>query len=932
MVIKNLIDLLEVAADSPVPRGIISYPLGDIENGRIMKYSELRFHAQCNAQRLSSITGFSKQSIFLLHFNNHLDNIIWFWSVVYSGCVPAISTPFVNDLEQRRKHFFHLHNILRDPICITRKELVAEFAGQNILKLYSTEGLGSMSNGSLNLETPHAPIVPQPADLALLMLTSGSTGNAKAVCLSHGQILASLAGKISVKILLPDRPFLNWIGLDHVAHMTEIHLQALSLKVDQIHVQTADIISDPLAFLRLASKHRVARAFAPNFFLAKLRRAMEVQDADSIEDLDLSSLWWMGSGGEANTVETCDALSKVFSKYNAPRNSIVPGFGMTEICAGAIYHLDCPRYDLQNQQEFTTLGTCMRGIEMRVTVPSENGRLAHPHELGNLEVTGPVVFKGYFNDLPATASAFTSDGWFKTGDRALLDSAGNLNLAGRLNDTITINGMKHQPFELEAALDEASNSIPGAIPSYNVCFSYRPSGSQTEQICVIYAPTYNPENTEARIRTLETIVQILMLQTSTRPYVLPLDRSFLQKSTLGKLSRTKIRMAFERGEYKTHQKSNDEIIKTHRVSNRMKPANKAECALLKLFLETLDILDESFGVETRIFEIGVTSIDLIRLKSQVEKRLLSSNELPMIILITNPTVRSLATALQDRQATTAGAYNPMVTLQHRGYNLPLWLIHPGVGEILVFLGLSKLMTDRPVYALRARGFDHGETYFESVDETVITYYAAMKAQQPTGPYALAGYSYGSMLAFEIAKMLEANGDKVRFCGSFNLPPHIKTRMRQLGWTECLLNLAYFLDLITEQRVHDIATEMQERSKEQMVDHIVEIALPNRMAELALSSKALINWANLAFALQSMARDYEPSGSVEVMDVFCATPLAAVAKSKEQWLVDHLGAWKNFCRTGLAVWEVDGAHYTMLGPDHVDSFQTTLKQALEARGL
>lgn len=55
----------------------------------------------------------------------------------------------------------------------------------------------------------------------------------------------------------------------------------------------------------------------------------------------------------------------------------------------------------------------------------------------------------------------------------------------------------------------------------------------------------------------------------------------------------------------------------------------------------------------------------------------------------------------------------------------------------------------------------------------------MRKRQPKGPYAIAGYSYGAMLAFEVSKRLEADGDQVRYCGSWKLPPHIKERMRQL---------------------------------------------------------------------------------------------------------------------------------------------------------
>ncbi|MCJ1243553.1 hypothetical protein MMC30_000750 [Trapelia coarctata] len=838
-----------------------------------------------------------------------------------------MSTPFTNSPGHREKHILHLHQLLRDPICITRVGLLDQLAGQDVLRVHTVESLCLL--GPHPSETSLTYATPQSGDLALLMLTSGSTGNAKAVCLSHGQILTSIAAKASAVQLLAGHSHLNWISLDHVASLIEIHLQAMYLGVDQIHAQTSDIISNPLAFLKLISRHRVTRTFAPNFFLANLKRSIEAGYEGSLDkDLDLSSLRFIASGGEANVVETCDAVSKILSNYGAPRNAIVPGFGMTETCAGSIYNLCCPEYDLQNRYEFASLGSCITGINMRVTLPSNGGKLATFNEPGDLEVSGPIVFKGYFNNPAATADAFTDDGWFKTGDQAVLDSAGKLNLMGRTKETMNINGVKHSPHELEAALEEAS--INGAVPSYYVCFSYRRAGLQTEELCVVYLPAYAPEDIEARVQTLNAIVLVVMLQISVRPYVLPLDTSQLQKSTLGKLSRSKIRTALERGDYKPYQEVNDESTKAWSASNYSEPVNDMERLLLAEFEASLELPTRALGVTTSVFEMGVTSIDLIKLKRRIETTLALQAEIPMVTLMTNPTVRSIAAALKTLDHPKQ--YNPVVTLQSRGTKNPLWLIHPGVGEILVFLGLAKYIHERPVYALRARGFEQGQPRFQSIDEAVTTYYTAIKAQQPHGPYAIAGYSYGTLVAFEITKVLERNGDEVRFLGSFNLPPHIKSRMQQLNWTRCLLHLSYFLDLITEHHASAIVAEMQQLSRDQAITHIVEIAAPARMAELALTGEALANWADLAYGLQSMARDYEPSGSVAAMDVFYAVPLAAVAQSKEEWLEGHLKRWKDFCREEPRFHDVDGAHYTMIGPEHVFSFQRKLKMVLVARGL
>lgn len=293
-------------------------------------------------------------------------------------------------------------------------------------------------------------------DIAVLVLTSGSTGYPKAVCLRHGQIRASLKGKLKHHETTRDDIFLNWTGLDHVANLTEIHLHAISLAARQVHIYAADILADPAFFLEIIHSQRVTYTFAPNFFLTILVRSLEsLKDNKNLHEakssgnefslsstersFDLSSLRAFISGGESNVVEICDKLTRILWNFGAPRSFIRPGFGMTETCAGSIYNAhDCPSYDIEQAEEFCSLGECIEGIKARIV--RSDGTEAKMNEIGSLQVSGPVVFTGYYSDEAATREAFTADGWFMTGDLGLLDSCGRLRLTGRDKDIIVING------------------------------------------------------------------------------------------------------------------------------------------------------------------------------------------------------------------------------------------------------------------------------------------------------------------------------------------------------------------------------------------------------------------------------------------------------------------------------------------------------------
>ena len=929
----NLYQLLEQAAADPANHGISFYFPGNADTiAKRITYSTLLRTAQANAALLPRVRN-EEHSVVLLHFDNHLDGIEWFWTVVAAGYTPAISTPFTNDLEQREKHILHLKTLLKNPVFLTTEKLVPEFLGVKDLKLETIEtirGRKRTANGIAMDSSAFAGSSKHQEATAVLMLTSGSTGNAKAVCLRHGQLLRSINGKSKHHGTNKLDSFLNWIGLDHVANLTESHLHAMLHAAEQTHIQAADLLLDPRRFLSLISKHRITHSFAPNFFLASLRAALEKPDPyDSAEKPDLSQFRILISGGEANVVETSHSLTMLLRNYNLPAEIEVirPGFGMTETCAGSIYSRECPSYDLAHKLEFNSLGTCIPGLSMRIS--NEAGNIAAPNEAGSLELFGEVLFREYFNNPTATAEAFTPDGWFITGDRALIDTNGHLCLTGRVKESIIINGVKYFPHELETALENAR--AEGLTPSYTAVFPHRPKGWQTEVLCVVYLPMYEPDDVLARVSATDVISRISVMHCGVKPYcIIPLEAHLLLKSSLGKLSRAKIRTAFENGAYARYQQQNDDILRQYRSALREDPSNDTEARILALFAELFDLPENEIGVNTSLFEMGVSSIEIIKLKTRIQLDLKLEVEIPVITMMVNPTIRGLAAALKKLQEPKT--YSPVVTLQAGGTKTPLWLVHPGVGEVLVFLNLAKYIVNRPVYALRARGFDEGETFFNDIPEVITTYHAAIKANQPSGPYAIAGYSYGAMIAFETTKMLESKGDKVQFLGAFNLPPHIKFRMRQLDWVEVVLNLSYFLDLVGEAYAHEISPQMHQLSHEAVLDFIISKAPPTRMAEMALDKQKLTNWADLAYRMQAIAQHYDPSGMVASMDVFYAIPLSAVAKSKQQWLEEHLSKWSEFVATPPRFHDVDGAHYTMISPTHVFTFQKTLRAALQERGL
>ncbi|KAF2683183.1 acyl-protein synthetase [Lentithecium fluviatile CBS 122367] len=940
-------DVLKERSGVGPSQTIVLYPSHDPSFPTEVSYSTLYAEALQNSVLIRSLKDFREEKPVLLHLDNHWDTILWFWSVLFANGLPVLSTPLSNVEEHRHEYTQGLSTLLESPICITRAEFLPLLDGNHSLRVTTVESLSNnitQHNSSNEIER----ITYKGGKASsMLMLTSGSTGVPKAVCLTHDQVLAAIAGKASVRCLPANRPFLNWIGLSHVASLVEIHLQALWLGVSQVHVDPADVVASPRIFLDLLSRHRVARSFAPNFFLAKLVSVME-SATDTTSEWDLSDLTVLASGGEANDVHTCVAAAALLEKHGAPRNVITTGFGMTETCAGAIFNLNCPDGDLEHSRGNTSLGKCMRGIEMRVimTTSSHETKLALPDHPGDLEVRGRVVFDSYYRHPAATAEAFTPDGWFRTGDQAIIDSKGNLHLVGRVKDVININGIKFASSDIQGSLEQALNPHVTQI----VCFPSR--AVHTEQVTVAYIPKEWQVSGDDAIKIQSLAVKACISVTGSRPFVFSLRQeslAVLPRSILGKISRHKMSILFETGTFNedvTQHRQVVEEFRRHECQRSLETVdfpNEAEANLIEDVAATLGVDSKTIRLDTTIFDLGSTSMDLIRIKHRIDSRLKSS--VPLITLMKNPTPRSLALALGldsstdklDFDQSVCAKYDPVITFRSSGSKTPLWLIHPGVGEVLVFVGLAQHLSDddRPIYALRARGFEAGQKRFASIGEAVDTYSRAIRERQPEGPYAIAGYSYGTMLAFELAKTLNSDNGKsvVRFIGSFNLPPHIKSRMRQLNWNMCLLHLALFLDLTTEAYTTGIDESVfRTLPRDEALTQVLETVNQNRMQELGLETQDVSRWADVAFGLQSMAVDYEPSGEIDVIDVFHAVPLKVAAASRKEWVDDHLSKWRDFCRTQPKFHEVGGAHYTMIGPEHVSSFAIKLKAALRARGL
>src|SRR5262249_5128625 len=134
-----------------------------------------------------------------------------------------------------------------------------------------------------------------------------------------------------------------------------------------------------------------------------------------------------------------------------------------------------------------------------------------------------------------------------------------------------------------------------------------------------------------------------------------------------------------------------------------------------------------------------------------------------------PTIAALAAVLRgERAASSAARAVPLKA----GHGRPLFMIPGLTGTAFELTKLARYSDcGRPIHALQARGLVSGEQPYRSVHEAARELFAEMRHIQKTGPYAIAGYSHGGLIAFEMARRLQSAGEEVSILALIDAPLH-----------------------------------------------------------------------------------------------------------------------------------------------------------------
>ncbi|MTH95351.1 AMP-binding protein [Roseibium sp. RKSG952] len=895
---SNLADMLERA----VPENAGCRFIFESDAGTVRKsYADVFEEARCLRNQLHA-AGLNRDRVVVAVLDRAEDFIPLAWACLSAGIPLCPVTPNSADRSGWDRLVRYLTDLFNHPAIMTRRQLNRIFDHQE--ELLILEDLRSSSAPSdLTLSSP----VRRDAT-AMLSLTSGSTGLPKAVVLTHGMILTSLAACFRENALSTGGTYLNWLLFDHIGAFMNGLLRPAYSGSSVVNVPAASVLSDPAAFWRLASDFGVSTSFVPNFILARTVVDAEKPDfGERMNGVDLSAMQHLTASGEAIVSDTVRKTHEVLAPYGLAGDAIWPSFGMTETCTGCIYNR---HFSSEGQSEFASVGWPIEDMELRIACDPDES------DIGELQLRGPMVFGEYYRNPEATREAFTDDGWFRTGDLGTYSDSEGLLLVGRAKDTVIVNGNNFSLKELETALEKLDGIKPGTVAA----FPTRKRGGATEDLVVFFHPLNGRDGMFSLAHTVSSIQKLTVLKWGVRPALaLPVPERVLVRSSLGKIKRTDLRRRLEAGEFSALVQEASSITQ-QLLGEVIAPRTSTEEGVLKIMSEAIGLTEERIGVRRSFFDLGGTSIEFFRLQALLREKFTEASGIGLIDLMQEPTAEAIAKLIEGG---TVGKrpYNPLVLLQGKGAGRPVFCIHDGMGDVMVFLNLSQFFSgERPFYGIRARGIEEEEEPFETFEELVMVYADAIRRKQEIGPYIIAGYSLGALIAFLVGQRLEELGEEVAVIGIAGIvgagheePPDL---------VDTAVKSAFFLGLCREDQITDMDAFLRLNPDIDPIEHTFRHASLKRLEEIGLCKDHFERMVRVSCALKYCQIRHAVSGSVGRMSVLC--PDTDWIESEEVMEREFRHCQK-YSRYPLKFIKVPGSHNSVMNAENISIFQEKFRE-------
>ncbi|NJK36320.1 MAG: amino acid adenylation domain-containing protein [Oscillatoriales cyanobacterium RM2_1_1] len=361
---------------------------------------------------------------------------------------------------------------------------------------------------------------------------------------------------------------------------------------------------------------------------------------------------------------------------------------------------------------------------------------------GELYIGGIQVAQGYLNRPELTAERFianpyTSGFLYKTGDLVRYLPDGNIEYLNRLDYQVKIRGFRIELGEIEHSLTQHPQIREAIVIAQN-------NPSAEKQLVAYLVPVRDLKTQDQQSESLTPEELRNFLRHQLPDYIVP--SAFVILDAIPLTSNGKVNRQALPQPTVIHFRTQPQLIP---------PRNHLEVQLVRIWQDLLNV--NPVSIKDNFFELGGHSLLAIQLLGKIQQHLNCS--LALTNLLTHPTVEALANLLKNSPHSMANS--PLVSIQPQGQQEPFFCIHPAGGHVLCYVNLARYLgNSQPFYGLQAQGFAAGEIVLETVEAMANLYVNAIRQFKPEGPYQIGGWSFGGVVAYEVAQQLAQQGQTV----------------------------------------------------------------------------------------------------------------------------------------------------------------------------
>jgi amino acid adenylation domain-containing protein len=426
---------------------------------------------------------------------------------------------------------------------------------------------------------------------------------------------------------------------------------------------------------------------------------------------------------------------------------------------------------------------------------------------GEVFIGGPGVALGYLDDPALTAQRFieTQHGrLYRTGDLAGRRGDGSIEFRGRADSQVKLRGFRIEPGEVEAALERHPCIRDAAV------VARRENGDARMLVAYLVARAAEKPGTEDLREFLSRRLPA---------YMMPGAFVWLEKLPLtanGKL------------DHRLLPAPSPEIAG---AGDTHHPRNAIEHGLSEIWAEVLN--RTGFTLRDDFFALGGHSLLALRLLAEIRSRF--GVEVPARRLFESATIEGLARSIAQQMSPhepAAGTFRSLFPIQRGSPKRPpLFLVPGGWGgeiEFLVYGELSRhLDPEQPIWGLKARGAGSADRPHRTVKTMAADYLKEMRAVQPHGPYLLAGECVGGICAYEMARQLELQGEKVALLMLFDTTVPTRALARQHARGETRRRAYEFWERRVTQRIRHHLQKMKGLPLREKIAYLLKRAAAHR---------------------------------------------------------------------------------------------------------